>query len=120
MHQYAVRPMHGKESLLVEFISRPEDDGFRADIEYVFGPLGFKTEFNGHYFYMRHGDPGHHLAKLSIESDQWGSIWGDADPYGEVASNHELIARFDDVLSASGRFKKVTLPPLPRSDPSAG
>ena len=108
MHRYKIRPMHTSENLLIEFFSGPEDASFREAIAEAMAPLGFKAEFDGHYFYVQHPDQNSALKGISISSDEWGVIWGDADAWSTKENNHKLISVFSEILSGSNKFIKVS------------
>lgn len=106
MHRYSIFKMHGSEKLQIRFSADPESTEFRDACKFAFQSYGFEVVFDGSYFYVTHPDKKSEYSKMSIESDQWGIIWGDAAPWGGLSENHEMIRKMESILIASRRFEK--------------
>jgi hypothetical protein len=106
MYTYKVRPMQRSARHIIEFDGDPADAALRAAIAAALEPHGFIVRYDGDYIDARHPDASSPFHLLSVCSDQWGIIWGDGDPWGEVANNHEHVARLDALLQMSGLFSK--------------
>ncbi len=107
MQSYRISKMHVSNKKFIEFFSSPEDIEFQAACEAAFKPLGFKSEYDGNYFYITHPDESSEYYHLSIESDQWGVITGNADPWGSIENNLKYIKIFEAILVESGRFTEI-------------
>jgi hypothetical protein len=105
MQTYQISTKHGSAKRHVEFFSSPKDADFRSACEAAFRPFGFESEFDGHYFYMGHPDKNSTMRKLSIESDEWGFVWGEAYPWGTTEENAEGIELFELILKNSNQFR---------------
>ncbi|MDD5037282.1 MAG: hypothetical protein PHE55_21355 [Methylococcaceae bacterium] len=107
MHRYQIRRLHQSEKLAIEFLSQPDDAIFREALSSVFCPLGYVSGFDGHYFRLNPGPSKPHEGKISVSSDEFGMIWCDGDPWGDVQSNRKWIHLVDSLLQASGQFSKT-------------
>src|SRR5690606_18267362 len=106
MYRYSISKKHGSEKLQIRFGANPESSEFRDACKSAFQSYGFEVEFDGSYFYVTHPDKKSEYSKMSIESDQWGIIWGEAAPWGALSENHELIRMMESFLIASGHFER--------------
>ncbi len=105
MQTYQISTKHGSAKRHVEFFASPEDANFRMACEAAFRPFGFESKFDGHYFYMSHPDRKSKMRELSIESDEWGLVWGEASPWGTTGENAESIELFESILKNSNEFR---------------
>lgn len=104
MHEYKVSHKHGSSKRNIEFFSSPESADFRTACESAFSKYGFTIEFDGDYLSITHPEKSSRLSGISIESDEWGIIWGEASPWGSGEENYRAIELFTKILEESGEF----------------
>lgn len=104
MHRFRMEQKYAGEKLQIAFSASPEDEAFRKACGAALSPHGFVFDYDGHYFFARHPDPESSFATLSIESDEWGCVWGEGNPWGSVEHNHRAIAQLASLLTESGHF----------------
>ncbi|MFK3864969.1 hypothetical protein [Pseudoalteromonas rhizosphaerae] len=104
MQEYKVSHKQGSSKKHIEFFSPPESADFRAACESAFSKHSFTIEFDGNYLCVTHSDKSSRLSDISIESDEWGVIWGEASQWGSDEENHSAIELFEKILAESGEF----------------
>jgi hypothetical protein len=107
MLKYQIRKLHKSEKQIIEFRSRPEDEGLRKSLTSIFEPLGYESSFDGNYLYIHSGPANPHGGKITISSDEFGTVWCDCDTWGNEGSNQKWIDHVDSLLQASGLFVKI-------------
>ena len=111
MYRYRVQRF-GRDKLTIMFLHEPEDAGFRRALAAVFEPLGYDVSFgeSGENLYLDPGPTRPHDGKISVSTDEWRTVWCDADPWGRADDNHRLLAVVDALLLGSGAFERVAGP----------